>query len=145
MKRTHEFGPTLPSNIQSKYVNEEGIEKLLDEEADPENLIAGDFRATEQPGLTSLHSLFLNEHNRIAKNISQLHPFLSDDDIYQMARQIVIAELQNIVYNEFLPVVLGSTTMEQYNIKLPIHSTSVTTQTLTTQTLTTQTQTPRHT
>ena len=108
MKRTHEFGPTLPSNIQSKYVNEEGIEKLLDEETDPENLIAGDMRATEQPGLTSLHSLFLNEHNRIAKNVSQLHPFLSDDDTYQMARQIVIAELQNIVYNEFLPVVLDA-------------------------------------
>ena len=132
-KRTHEFGPTLPSNIQCKYVNEEGIEKLLDEEADPENLIAGDFRATEQPGLTSLHSLFLNEHNRIAKNISQLYSLLSDDDIYQMARQIVIAELQNIVYNEFLPVVLGSTTMEQYNIKLPIHSTS-SRQSITTQT-----------
>ena len=81
--------------------------------------MAGDMRATEQPGLASMHSLFVNEHNRIARNISELDPTLSDENIYQMARQIVVAELQNIVYDEFLPVVLGTSIMGQYNISLP--------------------------
>ena len=107
LSRINELGPTLPSNSQCGFV---------DEEENPENLVAGDIRATEQPGLTSLHSLFLNEHNRIARNLSELYPSLSDENIYQMTRQIVIAELQNIVYNEFLPVVLGPGIMEEYNI-----------------------------
>ena len=70
---------------------------LLDKEEDSENLVAGDLRATEQPGLTSLHSLFLNEHNRIATELSELDRSLTDEELYQISRQIVIAELQNIV------------------------------------------------
>ena len=93
---------------------------LLDVEEDSENLVAGDLRATEQPGLTSLHSLFLNEHNRIATELSELDRSLTDEELYQISRQIVIAELQNIVYNEFLPVVLGSKIMEEHNISLPL-------------------------
>jgi len=69
-------------------------------------LEAGDRRATENPGLQSLHTIFMREHNRIAKIISALTAW-DDEKIYQQARRIVVAEWQNIVYGEFLPEVLG--------------------------------------
>ena len=109
MLRTNKLGPTLPSN-RNRY-------GLVDEEEDPDTLVAGDVRATEQPGLASLHSLFVMEHNRIAKILSRTDN--SDESIYQKTRQIVIAELQNIIYDEFLPVVLGPRIMEEYKINLP--------------------------
>ena len=40
----------------------------------PEDLVAGDMRAIESPGLASIHSLFHAEHNRIAKQILALNP-----------------------------------------------------------------------
>ena len=75
----------------------------------PETMVlAGDKRAAEQPGLLSLHTLFIREHNRQAKYIAEHNPLMSDDKIFAEARKIVTAEIQAITYNEFLPVLLGS-------------------------------------
>ena len=73
--------------------------------------MAGDRRAIENPGLASLHTLFLREHNRIAGEINDIEPSWNDEKIFQEARRIVVAELQNIVYNEYLPLVLGDYTV----------------------------------
>ena len=73
--------------------------------------MAGDRRAIENPGLASLHTLFLREHNRIAGEINHFEPSWDDEKIFQEARRIVVAELQNIVYNEYLPLVLGDQTV----------------------------------
>ena len=107
--KLHRLGPTLPTRSQTD---------LLDEHFSSEDLVAGDIRAIEQPGLASLHSLFVNEHNRIAKEIQKASKDLDDEEIYQQARRVVIAELQNIVYNEFLPIVLGDT-LKKHNLILP--------------------------
>ena len=78
-----------------------------------DDLIGGDIRAHEQPLLSSLHTLFLQEHNRIATGLRNQLKGVSigknklDELLYQEARKIVAAELQTIVYNEFLPVVVG--------------------------------------
>jgi len=64
--------------------------------------LAGDERALEQPGLTSLHILFLREHNRICDALLSCG-LTSDEEIYQQARKKVGALLQSITYNEFLP------------------------------------------
>ena len=74
--QTHILGPTLPTRKQTE---------LLDEHFSSEDLVAGDIRAIEQPGLASLHSLFVNEHNRIAKEISDSKEGLDDEEIYQQA------------------------------------------------------------
>ena len=77
--------------------------------ADPDTtVLAGDERAAEQPGLLSLQTLFVREHNRQAKLIADKNPLMSDEQIFQQARKIVTAEIQAITYNEFLPILLGA-------------------------------------
>ena len=70
--------------------------------------VAGDERANENVGLTSIHALFVREHNRLADLIASNDGSLSDEDIYQRARKIVGAEMQAITFNEFLPAMIGS-------------------------------------
>ncbi|CAG0896777.1 unnamed protein product [Cyprideis torosa] len=70
--------------------------------------MAGDVRVNEQPGLTVMHALFLREHNRIAQIIKN-NPNLPNDDetIYQETRRIIGAELQKILYQDYLPLLVG--------------------------------------
>jgi hypothetical protein len=71
--------------------------------------LAGDVRANEQAALTALHTLFVREHNRLATELQSNNPGWSDERIYQEAKLLVEGELQWITYNEFLPILLGST------------------------------------
>jgi hypothetical protein len=75
---------------------------------------AGDVRANENAELTALHTLFLREHNRQADHIAAANPTWKDEQIYQKARQIVIGEIQNITYNEFLPALIGDNALSRY-------------------------------
>lgn len=68
---------------------------------------AGDIRATEQSGLTAVHTLFVREHNRLCEELATEHPDWDDEQIYQRARKIVGALIQVITYHEFLPALLG--------------------------------------
>ena len=70
--------------------------------------MAGDRRVSEQFSLSIMHTIFLREHNRVAKNLARLNPSWSDEAIFQVARRIITAEIQVIVYKEYLPVILGS-------------------------------------
>lgn len=54
-----------------------------------------------------MHTLWAREHNRIAAKLSALNPKWSDETIFQETRRIVIAEIQHIIYNEFLPNLLS--------------------------------------
>jgi len=76
--------------------------------------VAGDVRANEQVGLTAMHTLFVREHNRLADEIAAANPELTDEEIYQQARAIVIAEIQAITFNEFLPALLGPDAIAPY-------------------------------
>ena len=69
--------------------------------------LAGDVRANEQISLTVVHTLFVREHNRLADRIHQLYPELNDEQIYQLARRLVGAEMQMITYEEYLPAMFG--------------------------------------
>lgn len=69
--------------------------------------LLGDIRGNENIALFSVQTLFLREHNRLAAKIKEKYPTSSDEDIYQMARKLVGAEVQAITYKEFLPALLG--------------------------------------
>jgi peroxidase len=49
-------------------------------------------------GLTSVYTLFLREHNRLADELSKLNPNWDDDKLYFEARHILIAIYQKIIY-----------------------------------------------
>ncbi len=83
---------------------------------------AGDIRANEHVVLTSLHTLFLREHNRLCDELKRdlsgelasLAPHARDERLFQEARRRVIAEMQVITYQEFLPALLGPDGLTPY-------------------------------
>ena len=92
--------------------NEEGLPNAG---GDSDTLfLAGDVRANEQVGLAAMHTLFVREHNRLAKKIRKSNRYLSGEEIYQRARKLVAAEMQMVTYNEFLPVLIGPKALKRY-------------------------------
>ena len=75
--------------------------------------ILGDDRSSEQPGLTTFHTLFQREHNRLSQQLKLVNPHWNDEKVFQEARKILIATHQQITYNEFLPRVLGPKLMAE--------------------------------
>ena len=69
--------------------------------------ISGEGRLSENPGLAFMHTIWTREHNRVATTLQQLHRDWDDERVFQEARRITIAEYQHIIYNEYLPIVLG--------------------------------------
>ncbi|RZF34320.1 hypothetical protein LSTR_LSTR016280, partial [Laodelphax striatellus] len=79
---------------------------------------AGEIRVNEQLVLACMHTLMAREHNRLAHALSQINPHWDDETLYQEARRIVIAQIQHITYNEFLPILLGKEIMEKFGLLL---------------------------
>lgn len=73
-----------------------------------EQFVAGDIRANEQPVLTSLHTLFVREHNRIATALNKRFDCWSEEQLFHNTRKIVSAQIQLITYEHFLPTILGA-------------------------------------
>ena len=72
----------------------------------------------EQPGLATVHTLWLREHNRVALAFSNLNPHWSDDRVFLETRRYISAVIQHITYNEWLPIILGPRVLEIFELKL---------------------------
>jgi len=76
--------------------------------------MAGDIRVGENSGLTSIQTVFAREHNRICDELLFKNAALTDEEVYQTARNKVIGFIQKITFKEFLPKLLGQTAFDQY-------------------------------
>lgn len=77
---------------------------------------SGEIRVNEQLVLACIHTLMAREHNRVAKELSQINPHWNDEMLYQEAKRIAVAEIQHITYNEFLPILLGKDMMDKHSL-----------------------------
>ena len=78
--------------------------------------LAGDVRVNEQPTLGSFHLLFVREHNRIARELKRFNPRWNDEKLYQETKRIVNAEWQHIIYNEWLPQLIGVDLLKRFDL-----------------------------
>lgn len=76
--------------------------------------LAGDIRANEQIGLTVMHTLWVREHNRIAAILEASSPDATGEEIFQAARRLVVAEIQIITFEEYLPALIGEDAISNY-------------------------------
>ncbi len=83
-------------------------------ENDKGHFVSGDVRVNENVGLSAMHTLWMREHNRIADKLAAENPRWNDEKLFQKARKLVIAEMQAISYNEFIPQLLGKNTLDRY-------------------------------
>lgn len=73
-----------------------------------DNFVTGDPRVMENAELTAVTTLFMREHNYWVATLKTQHPKWTGDELYNMARAINTAEYQNIIYKEYLPVLIGN-------------------------------------
>jgi hypothetical protein len=99
-------GNLLPYNTRngelSGAIDLNAPEMANDSDHHVKTFVAGDDRAAENPVLTSLHTLFVREHNRICDSLIRLG-MRNDEQMYQVARKVVGAEIEAITYQEFMP------------------------------------------
>jgi hypothetical protein len=113
--RSHVGGRLLTSDGNLLPLNTAGLPNANEGPTPDDQLfLAGDVRENENIELTAVHTLFMREHNRIADMIHNAHPSMTDEQVYQAARAIVIAEAQSITFNEFLPALLGTGVIPAY-------------------------------
>lgn len=120
--RTYQDGLLATNEVTNQLPTREALNlrpntRKLRPEAQTD-FVAGDERVNEHPFLTSIHILFLREHNRIAQGLAKHLPkeLQADEVIYQETRRIMGAEMQNLVYGEYLPTILGAKYMKKYGL-----------------------------
>lgn len=69
--------------------------------------LAGDERSNENIGLSSLHTLLLREHNRLARALAKLNPHWNGERLYQESRKIMGAYFQVITFRDYLLHIVG--------------------------------------
>lgn len=78
--------------------------------------ITGELRTEENIHLTTIQTIFLREHNRIANKLSILNPTCKDETIFQETRKIMIAMFQHIIYKDWLSALLGPELYQEFNL-----------------------------
>lgn len=64
----------------------------------------------------SIATLWLREHNRLAKELKTINKDWNDETLFQEARKINIAQYQKCVYNEWLTIVIGKHASDSFNL-----------------------------
>ncbi|KAG1650760.1 Peroxidasin [Nymphon striatum] len=109
---------SLPQSAPSQYLPEDSHNQCGANKC----FLAGDDRANEQTDLTVIHTIFMREHNKIAEKVKAARPSWNGDRIFLETRKIMAAIFQNIVYQEYLPAILGKKYVAgDPNLNLNVH------------------------
>lgn len=88
----------------------------------PERMfLLGDPRTNQNPALLSFAILFYKYHNVLAQRIQANNPGWNDEDIFQRARRLLIASMQNIILYEYLPILLDEKIPKYEGYKPDLH------------------------
>ncbi|PSN41980.1 hypothetical protein C0J52_10520 [Blattella germanica] len=114
--REFQGGRLRAQNFRGRQLLPENRGECTDDADELACFKAGDTRVNEQVELAVMHTIWLREHNRVAAELAAGNPNWNDETLFQEARRIVVAEMQHITYNEFLPLVLGRDYMEKFEL-----------------------------
>ncbi|XP_072405220.1 thyroid peroxidase [Chiloscyllium punctatum] len=78
-----------------------------------ECFLAGEGRANEVLTLASMHTLWMREHNRLAKALHRMNSHWNSETLYQETRKIIGALHQIITMRDYIPKILGSQAFDQ--------------------------------
>lgn len=101
------FGYPLRNKKRAPLINQMPAHHLTMKTAERMFLL-GDPRTNQNPMILSFGILFYRWHNVLAERIHTQHPEWSDEEIFQRARRLVIASLQNVFLYEYLPTLLDT-------------------------------------
>jgi peroxidase len=79
--------------------------------------MGGEIRLNQNLALLGVHTLYVREHNRLARQLKSINPHLSDNDLYELTRQINIAIYQHIVNHDWLPIIIGKRMADLYDMR----------------------------
>ena len=68
--------------------------------------------------MTSMHTIWAREHNRIEEKLHRVNPTWSGDTLFEETRRIIGAVMQHITFNEWLPIVLGQKQLGMFGLEL---------------------------
>nr|BAM76968.1 dual oxidase [Penaeus japonicus] len=106
--KTDPDDPSLPPRNVERIPMENNPTPHVLKILSPERMfLLGDQRTNQNPALLAFGILFFRWHNEQARRIQEQHPDWRDEEVFQKARRIVTAHLQNIIMYEFLPAFIG--------------------------------------
>uniref|UniRef100_A0A914ZY52 peroxidase n=2 Tax=Parascaris univalens TaxID=6257 RepID=A0A914ZY52_PARUN len=74
------------------------------------------------PTSAAMHTIWMRQHNFVADKLKSINNHWEDERLYQEARRIVVAQIQHITYNEFLPLIVGKDRLRDYGINLQTYA-----------------------
>jgi peroxidase len=108
--------PVVPVPAASADLSGAGNTTMVDpRQTESTTMVAGDPRAAENPVLSSMHTLWVREHNTWADYFAERNPEWDGDKVFNAARAVVTAEYQRITFEEFLPLVVGKDHVTAYS------------------------------
>ena len=77
--------------------------------------LVGDVRGDENIALHAMHTIWVREHNRIARQLKKAKPSTRGETIFQTTRKIVGAIWAKLVFEEYLPSLVDLKSYKKYN------------------------------